>query len=129
MIQAPPLPTTTDRHLVTIPSRAWYGDIDLTLEFPATWDVHTMAMQDAPALTPAQIERAFANPIGTPPIHQLAKGRKSAAIVIDDLSRPTPASVMIPYVLGELAKAGIPKEEIRFVVGGGSHRPLTLEEF
>jgi nickel-dependent lactate racemase len=112
-----------------MPSRAWYGDVDLTLDFPATWNVHTMAMNDAPALSPAQIEAAFANPIGTPPIHELAKGRQSATIVVDDLSRPTPAGIMVPYVLRELALAGVPKAEIRFVVGGGSHRPLTQEEF
>jgi len=86
-------------------------------------------MKDAPALNTAQIEKAFANPIGTAPIHELAKGRKSAVIIVDDLSRPTPASVLIPYVLRELAMAGVPKAEIRFVVGGGSHRPLTQEEF
>ena len=31
-------------------------------------------------------------------------------------------------LLRELASAGVPKSEIRFVVGGGSHRPLTDEE-
>ncbi len=129
MIQAPPLAPTVDRHLVTMPSRAWYGDVDLTLEFPAAWKVQTLAMKDAPTLSAAQIEAAFANPIGTAPIHQLAQGRKSATIVVDDLSRPTPASVLIPYVLRELATAGIAKTEIRFVIGGGSHRPLTQEEF
>jgi lactate racemase len=128
MLQAPPS-HVIDRHRVTMPSRAWYGDIDLTLDFPATWDVHTLAMKDAPAISPAGIEAAFANPIGTPPIHELAKGRKSATIVVDDVSRPTPASKLIPYVLRELARAGVPKSEIRFVVGGGSHRPQTQEEF
>jgi lactate racemase len=129
MLQAPPLSPTVDRHQVTMPSRAWYGDVDLTLDFPAAWDVHTLPMHDAPTLSAAQIEAAFANPIGTPPIHQLAKGRKSATIVVDDLSRPTPAAEVIPYVLRELAMAGIPQAEIRFVVGGGSHRPLAPEEF
>ncbi|MEX1018865.1 MAG: lactate racemase domain-containing protein [Litorilinea sp.] len=128
MIQAPPV-TALDRHLVTMPSRAWYGDIDLTLEFPAEWDVHTLAMHDAPTLDADAIAAAFANPIGTPPISELAKGRTSATIVVDDVSRPTPASVLVPYVLQELAKAGVPKSEIRFVVGGGSHRPQTKEEF
>lgn len=128
MIQSPPA-AAIDRHLVTMPSRAWYGDIDLTLDFPATWDVHTLAMKDAPALDEDAIEAAFANPVGTLPLTELAQGRKSATIVVDDVSRPTPASVLIPYVLRELAKAGVPHSEIRFVVGGGSHRPQTQEEF
>lgn len=129
MIQAPPTSPAVARNQVTMPSRAWYGDVDLTLDFPDRWHVHTLAMKDAPEVGPAEIERAFANPIGTPPIHQLAKGRKSATIVVDDVSRPTPASTLIPYVLRELARAGVPKSEIRFVVGGGSHRPQTQEEF
>ena len=129
MIQAPPQASTAQRRHVTMPSRAWFGDIDLTLDFPATWDVQTLSMKDAPALRADQIEAAFANPIGTPPIRELAKGRKSATVVVDDVSRPTPASQVIPYVLRELAAAGIPKGEIRFVVGGGSHRAQTPEEF
>lgn len=129
MIQVPPLAATVASNQVTMPSRAWYGDIDLTLPFPSTWKLHTLAMKDAPAINTAQIEAAFANPIGTLPIRELAQGRKSATIVVDDVSRPTPASKVIPYVLQELAAAGIPKSEIRFVVGGGSHRPQTPEEF
>lgn len=127
MIQAPPS-TAIDRNLVTMPSRAWCGDIDLTLEFPARWDVHTLAMKDAPALDDAAIEAAFGNPIGTGTLAESARGRASATIVVDDVSRPTPAHRLIPFVLRELAQAGIPQSEIRFVVGGGSHRPQTQEE-
>ena len=87
-----------------------------------------MDLRTRPALSDAQIERAFAEPIGTPRISELAKGKKSAAIIVDDLSRPTPAATVIPMLLRELAAAGVPKSEIRFVVGGGSHRPLTDED-
>ncbi|MDE0552876.1 MAG: lactate racemase domain-containing protein, partial [Candidatus Poribacteria bacterium] len=72
--------------------------------------------------------QAFAEPIGTSRISELAKGKKSAAIIVDDLSRPTPAATVVPFLLRELASAGVPTSEIRFVVGGGSHRPLTDEE-
>ena len=116
------------RNAVTMPSRAWYGDIDLTLQFPDTWTVHVLPPKDAPKLDAAGIEAAFANPIGTKRIAELAQGKRSAAIVVDDVSRPTPAAEVIPYVLAELAEAGIPQREIRFVIGGGSHRPQTREE-
>lgn len=116
------------RNAVTMPSRAWYGDIDLTLQFPEPWTVHVLPPKDAPKLDAAGIEAAFANPIGTKRIAELAQGKRSAAIVVDDVSRPTPAAEVIPYVLAELAEAGIPQREIRFVIGGGSHRPQTREE-
>lgn len=112
----------------TVHSRAWYGDEPLTLNFPKGWEVEILGPKDAPALSDEQIERAIAEPIGTPRIAELAKGKKSAAIVVDDLSRPTPAAKVIPFLLRELTEAGISKSEIRFVVGGGSHRPLTEEE-
>ena len=112
----------------TVYSRAWYGDEELTLNFPRGWEVEVLGPKDAPALSDIQIERAFAEPIGTARIAALAKGKRSAAIVVDDLSRPTPAANVVPVLLRELASAGVPKSEIRFVVGGGSHRPLTDEE-
>ncbi len=112
----------------TVYSSAWYGDEELTLNFPTGWEVEVLGPKDAPALSDNQIERAFSEPIGTPRISELAKGKKSAAIVVDDLSRPTPAATVIPVLLRELTTAGVPKSEIRFVAGGGSHRPLTDEE-
>ena len=112
----------------TVHSGAWYGDKALTLNFPADWEVEVLGPKDAPVLSDTQIKQAFAEPIGTPRISEMAKGKKSAAIIVDDLSRPTPAATVIPFLLRELASAGVPKSEIRFVVGGGSHRPLTDEE-
>ena len=112
----------------TVLSRAWYGDNELTLNFPTGWEVEMLAPKDAPAMSKNQIEQAFAEPLGTPRISELAKGKKSAAIIVDDLNRPTPASQVIPFLLRELAAAGVPKSEIRFVVGVGAHRPITSEE-
>ncbi len=116
------------KNITTVHSRAWYGDKELTLHFPEGWEIEMLGPKDAPALSDAQIERAFAQPIGTPRIAAMAKGKSRAAIIVDDLSRPTPAARVIPFLIRELTAAGIPKAEIRFVVGGGSHRPLTDEE-
>lgn len=116
------------KNTATIHSRAWYGDEELTLNFPTGWEVEILGPKDGPALSDVQLAQAFAEPIGTPRIAAMAKGKKSAAIVVDDLSRPTPAAKVIPFLLRELTEAGVPKSEIRFVVGGGSHRPLTDAE-
>ena len=112
----------------TITTHAWAGDTERTLIFPENWDVTTCGPTDGPKAGTAEIESAFANPIGTPRISELARGRKSAAVIVDDLSRPTPAADILPSVLGELSHAGIPISEIRIVVGGGSHRPISEEE-
>ena len=89
---------------VTMYSRAWYGDEELTLTFPESWEVKTLASKDAPRLSEAGIEAAFGQPIGTPRISEMARGKSSAAIVVDDLSRPTPAAEVIPFLLRELSK-------------------------
>ena len=116
------------KNTATVYSCAWYGDKELTLNFPTGWEVEVLGPKDAPALSDAHIEQAFAEPIGTPRISELAKQKKSAAIVVDDLSRPTPVAKVIPVLLRELAAAGVPKSKTRFVIGGGSHRPLTHQE-
>ena len=112
----------------TIPTRAWFGDPDIELDFPPGWQVTTIQPNDAPRIDKKGIEGAFANPIGTKRIAEMAVGKKSAAIIVDDLSRPTPVADLVPYVLRELRSAGVPEEEIRFVIGGGSHRPSTPDE-
>ena len=116
------------KNAAIVRTRAWYGDEELTLNFPTGWEVEVLGPKDAPALSDAQIGRAFAEPIGTPRISALAKDKKSAAIIVDDLSRPTPAAKVIPFILRELTEAGVPKSEIRFVAGMGAHRPLTDED-
>lgn len=112
----------------TVRSGAWYGDNELPLNFPSGWRVEMLNPTDALALSDAQIEQAIAEPIGTPRIVELAKGKRSAAIIVDDMSRPTPAYKVIPSLLRELTAAGVPKSEIRFVVGVGAHRPISKEE-
>src|SRR5271157_3003766 len=86
---------------------AWFGDRDLELEFPPGWQVTTCRPNDGEDIGPAGIASAFAHPIGTPPLRELAAGRRSPCVVIDDLSRPTPGERLIPPVLDELAAAGI----------------------
>lgn len=112
----------------TIPTRAWFGDDDLQLTFPDGWRVTTLWPKDAPAASQEEIASAFANPIGSRRIAELAAGKQSAGIIVDDLSRPTPAAELMPQVLSELNEAGVPDDGIRIVIGTGSHRPLTREE-
>lgn len=113
---------------VTITTGAWYGDKEVTLGFPNNWDISVYESKGAKALDESEIAEAFARPIGAERIKQLARGKKSAVIIVDDLSRPTPAHLAIPHIIKELVEGGIGEESICFVIGGGAHRPLTREE-
>lgn len=114
--------------LVNLRTGMWFGDNDLPLNFPDNWNVSVYPSKDAKAMDEQEIEQVFLNPIGTKRIKEIASGKQSAAIIVSDLSRPTPAYQIIPYILRELKEGGIEDEGIRFVIGGGSHRPLTREE-
>ena len=116
---------------VILRAMAWYGDTEIEINFPESWDVHicTMKGQDAPALSDADIRKAFNNPIGTETIKELARGKKEVVIIFDDMSRPTPVSTVVPYVLEELAQAGIPDGNIRFVAAPGGHGTMNRIDF
>ena len=113
---------------VTVRSGAWHGDVERPLPFPDHWRVQVYAPSDAPALGSDQLNAALDAPIGTSSLEELAHGKNSAAIVVDDLCRPTPISPILPGLLDRLQSGGIAKQNIRFVIGSGSHRLLTQEE-
>ena len=50
------------KNTATVRTGAWYGAEELTLNFPAGWHVEVLTPKDAPALSDAQIERAFPEP-------------------------------------------------------------------
>ena len=121
----------SDTKTVTLPILAFYGDTELDIDFPASWDVTVCRMkgESAPALDDAGMRKAFANPIGTPTIREMAKGKKEVAILFDDMSRGTPTKDMVPYVLEELAAAGIKDEQIAFYAAIGAHGSMTAIDF
>jgi nickel-dependent lactate racemase len=106
-----------------VPQLFWYDNSELELDFPDSWDVHFLPPKghDRPKLTPQQIEQAFANPIGTQRIRDLARGKKEVVILFDDITRPTRTYEILPYVLRELEQAGITDAQIRLIAAIGTH--------
>ncbi len=72
--------------------------------------------------------QALAAPIGKPPLAALARGVQRVAIVVDDLTRPTPRRALLEEVVGLLVQEGITRGQIDVIIGGGTHRLLTEEE-
>ena len=116
---------------VNVPQNPWYGDDYLLLDFPDGWEVNVCRMtgEAAPRLTEAAIQAAFDRPIGTGRIRDLARGKQEAVIIFDDLSRPTKAAELVPYVLRELQEAGIADDNIRFVAALGAHGAMKVIDF
>jgi nickel-dependent lactate racemase len=120
-----------DAQAIRIPIKAWYGDEEMELQFPATWEVQEcrMAGHDAPALTDEQLRDALHRPLGTEPLRVLAQGRQQVVILFDDLTRPAPTWKILPFVLEELRQAGITDDQIRFVGAFANHAAMSQEDF
>ena len=69
-----------------IPWGQWYEQSTRTLTFPDHWDVRYCAMQSLDSLTEEQIRDKIDHPVGTAALEEMAKGRTSACIIIDDIS-------------------------------------------
>ena len=109
---------------IAIPWGSWRGNKDLRLTFPNNWKVQISSMADGKDISQAGIRKAFETPIGQEPIRKLAEGKKTAAIAVDDLTRPTQAYRFLPFIVEELNKGGIRDEGIKIIMAIGSHRPL-----
>jgi nickel-dependent lactate racemase len=109
--------------IVKVPQLAWFGPREFEFPLPEDWQVKMCYMDgyNSPELRPEEIRQALREPIGTRPLSEIAKGKKEVVIVFDDLARVTRAARIVPVVLEELAAAGIPEDNIRFICGLGLH--------
>lgn len=114
-----------------LPANSLYGDRPIPIRFPDSWDVHIskFAGYDTPALSPDHIAERIHSPVGAPPVSEGAKGAKSAVIIIDDITRPTPCEPIAKAVISELLSAGVPRENIWFIVALGTHGCMYREQF
>jgi nickel-dependent lactate racemase len=93
--------------------------------------VPTVVRKEAmPALAEplAAVERALLAPVGSPPLKELARGKRSACILICDITRPVPNRAFLPAVIRALLEAGVPRAGITVLVATGLHRPNEGEE-
>lgn len=76
------------------------------------------------------VEESLAHPVASPALQEIiaAKGARNAVIVVNDITRPTPYELILPPLLKEIAKAGIPDKEITLIIATGIHRPHTAED-
>jgi nickel-dependent lactate racemase len=102
-----------------------YGKTGLDVELPDDRVVGPLAIQPTtPVANPAaEVRRMIDNPIGSPPLSEVAKGRKSACILICDITRPVPNAILLPPILETIEAAGVPRDQILILIATGLHRP------
>ena len=111
---------------VTLP----YGNESISFDVP---EKNFIGMMDPSYVPPlADLERAIYSALDTPyggkALEEIVIPGKKIAVIIDDGSRPTPISVILPILLKRLEAAGAAREDIRIVAALGSHRYMTEEE-
>ncbi len=71
------------------------------------------------------VKAAMENPIDSPRLSELARGKKNCVIIISDHTRPVPSRDILPNMYREL-REGSPEIDITLLVATGFHR-LTSE--
>ncbi len=106
-----------------------FFDKAIRIELPKEWKIHFCSPPDLPALSAESLRDCFDHPLGTPRLRELAKGKKTAAIVVEDVTRPMRVDKLMPLVLEELLAAGLSREKIVIVSAVGCHKPQTEGDF
>jgi len=107
-----------------------YGKTGLEVTLPADRVIHTLGYKNAQPLADpaAELARKLARPTGTPPLSEIARGRRSACVVISDITRPVPNRLILGQILPTLEAAGIPRDKITILIATGLHRPNEGDE-
>lgn len=104
-----------------------YGKEGLTIDLPD--DAFIIEPTNLPKVEDEQqaLLDAVRNPIGTTPLREQVKATDKVAIVISDITRPTPNHILVPFLIHELNH--VPLENFVIINGTGTHRDQTRAEF
>ena len=107
-----------------------YGRGALSLTLPAGAQATVIRKAELPKLpdNAAAIRHALDHPVDAPPLHELARGRNSACILICDITRPVPNRLFLRPMIETMTAAGIPLDRITVLVATGLHRPNLGDE-
>ncbi|MDR2643969.1 MAG: nickel-dependent lactate racemase [Planctomycetaceae bacterium] len=73
------------------------------------------------------IRNAISNPIGTPPLSELVRGKRNIVLIASDHTRPVPSKLIMPQLLAEI-RCENPNAEITILIAPGCHRRTTDDE-
>jgi len=107
-----------------------YGHDERQLDIPDNYHVDVIAPADYPAAPDALvvIRESIQHPVGGFLLKNF-RDAKSAAIAINDKTRPVPHQYLLPPLLEALIGLGIAKENIKLIIATGTHLPMPVEEF
>jgi nickel-dependent lactate racemase len=107
-----------------------YGKGHLPVHLAADTEATIIRKNPSPKIAdaPGAIRRVLDHPVGAQPLKMAARGRRSACILICDITRPVPNHLFLRLIIEDLIEAGIPRTEICVLVATGLHRPNEGDE-
>jgi lactate racemase len=111
--------------------RLSWRESEIELKLPDSWQVIAEGQPKnvAPcASVENEFARAMAEPIGSAPLASRDLRGKNVVVVVDDITRPTPAHLFFTHLLRELERAGAEPRNLLLIPALGVHRPMTEAE-
>ena len=107
-----------------------YGKASLPLALADEWDVTVVAKPPMPLVAEpvAAVRAALAAPVGCAPLAELAHGKRTACILVCDVTRPVPNGLFLRPLIETLLRAGIDAANVVVLVATGLHRPNEGDE-
>jgi nickel-dependent lactate racemase len=107
-----------------------FGKTGLSVNLPEGFRYRVLEARSAKPLADwrSSLESALDRPIASLPLAELARGKRTAAVSVCDITRPAPNRLTVPPVLHRLEEAGIRRENITILIATGLHRPATADE-
>ncbi|MGA6926401.1 MAG: nickel-dependent lactate racemase, partial [Desulfosarcina sp.] len=102
-----------------------YGRQGLALTLPDDWKATVIRKKVMPWIQDASvaIAQALGNPVGSPPLAELAEPGRKACILICDITRPVPNHLFLRPLIEELIRGGVALADVTVLVATGLHRP------
>jgi nickel-dependent lactate racemase len=107
-----------------------YGKGHISFDLPYGMEVAVVVPRDVPAAPdPAgAVAAALDAPVGGVRLEQF-RGARSAAVAINDKTRPVPHEHLLPPLLRRLEALGLPPERIQLIIATGTHPVMPPEEY
>lgn len=103
----------------------------LQLDLPKTWALQKLGIPKEPPIIHGldnAIIQQLEDHLITKSLSELVNEKKTVTILIDDQTRPTPVSSILPILINYLNLLNIPDESITIIMARGTHRePSEIE--
>ncbi len=109
---------------IEVPWGAWFQDRQETFFLPAAWKIDYFDLKRQAPVNERRITEKLQSLIS-----ELKERRPhSVVIAVDDLTRPVYLGELLRVLLEILHQSGLKQEQIIFLFGLGTHRPLSEED-